>query len=79
MGGNQSMRDAATILPLLKKLSEIKEAEGVLSQGSVARLCKEYEDEMIPRAFEWVKKSGGSEIVVCPSFPPYERSCSCCS
>lgn len=64
MGGNQSMRDAATILPLLKKLSEIKEAEGAVPQAIVECLCNEYEDEMIPRAFEWVKKSGGSEIVV---------------
>lgn len=27
--------------------------------------CKAFEDEMIPRTFEWVKKSGGNETIVC--------------
>lgn len=63
------MRDVATVLPLLSKLSDIMEASSSVSTGTVAELCNEYEAEMIPRAFEWVQKSGGSKIVVWPPNP----------
>jgi hypothetical protein len=68
MGGNQAMRDVATALPLLQKLAQIKAISGELSQATVTKTCQEYEDEMIPRAFEWVQKSGGMSIVVSPPF-----------
>lgn len=64
MGGNQSMRDTATALPLLQRLAEIKDAAGEISENAIASACKEFEDEMIPRGMEWVQKSGGSKIVV---------------
>lgn len=64
MGGNQSMRDIATALPQLKRLAEVAKSGNPLSEKLLTEACSEYENEMIPRAFEWVKKSGGSTIVV---------------
>ncbi|KAK0109974.1 hypothetical protein ONS95_002641 [Cadophora gregata] len=63
MGGNQSMRDAATILPLLVRLHTEAESNKGTSVEAIAAACREYEDEMIPRTFEWVAKSGGSNLM----------------
>lgn len=60
MGGNQSLRDTTALLPVLLDLSN-KSKVGSLSSEDVENACKTYEDEMIPRAFEWVAKSGGTK------------------
>lgn len=62
------MRDAAMALPLLTGLAE-RAKSGELEDRQVEDACKSFEDEMIPRTFEWVKKSGGDQAIV--SFAPY--------
>lgn len=64
MGGNQALRDTATILPLLVGLSQDSESGNVPTTEKVTRQLQLYETEMIPRAFGWVKKSGGTSVVV---------------
>ncbi|EWY79605.1 hypothetical protein FOYG_17240 [Fusarium oxysporum NRRL 32931] len=63
MGGNQALRDTATILPLLVGLSQDSESGNVPTTEKVTRQLQLYETEMIPRAFGWVKKSGGTSVV----------------
>jgi len=58
------MRDVATVLPLLKRLDDRANATGSVPNEMVVEACMEYEAEMIPRAFEWVQKSGGSTLCV---------------
>lgn len=67
------MRDAAVALPLLIDLAE-KAKTGDLNDKHVEDACQAFEDEMIPRTFEWVKKSGGREIIV-SALPSYEPDC----
>lgn len=57
------MRDAAMALPLLTELAE-KATSGNLGDKQFEDACKSFEDEMIPRTFEWVKKSGGNQAIV---------------
>ena len=63
MGGNTAMCDTATALPLLSRLASLS-VSGTLTHNDISKACDEYEAEMIPRAFAWVRKSGGSNIVV---------------
>lgn len=58
------MRDTATLLPILMQLNE-KAKSGKVSTATVEAACNEYEAEMIPRAFGWVDKSGGTNAFVC--------------
>lgn len=60
------MCDTATALPLLARLSHLASPRGRVESSEVARTCADYEAEMMSRAFEWVKKSGGAQIVVRP-------------
>lgn len=62
------MRDAAMALPFLIELAE-RARSRELSDKHFEDACKAFEDEMIPRTFEWVKKSGGNETIV--SVVPY--------
>lgn len=64
MGGNQAMLDTTVLLPLIQRLDKTMEAHGSLPNEVVAAACKEYEHEMIPRAFYWVEASGGTKAVV---------------
>lgn len=64
------MRDAAMALPLLIELAERARSDG-LSDKHVEDACKVFEDEMIPRTFEWVKKSGGDETIVSSMHTPW--------
>ncbi|KAH9844680.1 FAD/NAD(P)-binding domain-containing protein [Teratosphaeria destructans] len=58
MGGNQSLLDTAMILPHLVELSkQAEQNENQLPRALLARHVNEYEAEMIPRSFEWVRKS----------------------
>lgn len=63
------MCDTATALPLLVRLSHLALPQGGVANSDVSKACEEYEAEMMPRAFEWVKKSGGAQIAVSPSVP----------
>lgn len=67
MGGNQSMRDCATIMPLLLDLAHSARAGEACTSDEIGRACKIYEAEMLPRSFAWVQKSGGLKPVVCHS------------
>jgi len=64
MGGNQAMRDTASLLPQLVKLNAQVKSGKLPSTEELAAACKVYEDEMIPRAFDWVRKSGGDQQIV---------------
>ncbi|KAF1989845.1 FAD/NAD(P)-binding domain-containing protein [Aulographum hederae CBS 113979] len=78
MGANQALHDTADALEPLIALAQIAEEdrgngqdeEEGLSDGMVERGLQVYEDAMIPRAFEWVKASGGSSNDVKAWFPP---------
>lgn len=73
MGGNSAMRDTATALPLLKELAQLAGKNGTITTEDAEQKVQQYEAEMIPRAFEWVKKSGGTNVMVClPHHPSYD-------
>jgi hypothetical protein len=59
-GGNQALADCADMLPQLlhlNSLASIGHAYPTTEEISIA--CDKYEAAMMPRAFQWVKKSGG--------------------
>lgn len=64
MGGNTALRDTATALDLLRQLSSLAGPTGRVEKRAIDQACKEFEAEMIPRAFNWVRKSGGATVVV---------------
>jgi len=64
MGGNQALRDTATMLPQLVALNQETTSGKQPPTSRVAQACKAYEDEMIPRAFGWVQSSGGDQLMV---------------
>jgi len=64
MGGNQSMHDAADVLESLVKLHDLAKKGHVIQESDIKNACSEYENRMIPRASQWVKKSGGQSVVV---------------
>ncbi|KAF7590072.1 hypothetical protein BBP40_003274 [Aspergillus hancockii] len=66
-GGNQALRDCAEILPELVKLNQQSLSGKMPSSEEICDACNRYESTMFPRAFGWVKKSGG--IVADPPFP----------
>lgn len=59
MGGNQAMCDTADMLPQLVKLKAIAAQRKPRREDYVEAL-ETYERAMIPRAFGWVRKSGGT-------------------
>lgn len=59
MGGNQALCDAADMLPQILRL-KTKAEESELTKADFEDAVGRYERAMIPRAFEWVKKSGGT-------------------
>ena len=57
MGGNQSILDAAKMLPYLQDVARD-------SSDDAVKLAQEgYETEMMQRTFAWVEKSGGRNIM----------------
>ncbi|KAH6684924.1 hypothetical protein F5X68DRAFT_223060 [Plectosphaerella plurivora] len=62
MGGNQAMLDCADLLPELLKLNTIAKSGAVIQLQDVTLAVTRYENKMIPRAFGWVKKSGGTSV-----------------
>ncbi|XP_014550241.1 hypothetical protein COCVIDRAFT_43174 [Bipolaris victoriae FI3] len=63
MGGNTALRDTATALDLLRQLSSFSGPSRKVEKRAIDRACTEFEAEMIPRAFNWVRKSGGTTVV----------------
>lgn len=45
-------------------MNEIAKSGETPSTKQLNQACARYEDKMLDRAFEWVKKSGGTSIVV---------------
>lgn len=64
MGGNQAMRDTADALPLLVRLAETATTMEGLKEADIIQACDKYEGAVIPRAFEWVNRSGGKNPMV---------------
>ncbi|KAK1675954.1 hypothetical protein BDP55DRAFT_662793 [Colletotrichum godetiae] len=64
MGGNQAMRDTADALPLLVRLAETARTAEGLNEDDISKACEAYEETIIPRAFEWVKRSGGKNPMI---------------
>ncbi|KAF4936199.1 hypothetical protein CGCF245_v006852 [Colletotrichum fructicola] len=61
MGGNQSMLDTADALPLLTRLAEKARTANGASEQDFIEALHAYEGAVIPRAFEWVRQSGGND------------------
>lgn len=74
MGANQAMRDAAEILPYIQELHRIAQSGHEPTENDFAMAVKQYEAKMIPRAFGWVRASGGTEMSVSA---PCERVLNC--
>jgi hypothetical protein len=52
------------MLPLVKGLAIYSDEHKALPMSVVIEKLTQYEDEMIPRAFGWVEKSGGTSAMV---------------
>ena len=63
MGGNQAMRDTVDMLPHILHLAQ-KATEKTLKEEDYSTAVNDYEAKMAPRAFGWVKASGGSGEIV---------------
>ncbi|GKT51446.1 ZEB2-regulated ABC transporter 1 [Colletotrichum spaethianum] len=63
MGGNQAMLDAGHMLPFLTDLASRDSEKKPVSTEDIRKAVNEFENEMIPRAFNWVKKSGGDNFI----------------
>jgi 2-polyprenyl-6-methoxyphenol hydroxylase-like FAD-dependent oxidoreductase len=64
MGANQALHDTEDALRPLLELARKKKESGSISDADVRTGLEEYEKKMIPRSFEWVKKSGGTSAKV---------------
>lgn len=66
------MSDCADILPRILELHSLatKDPNHALTKSELSRGCEEYEAAMIPRAFTWVRKSGGSKVPVIAPYAP---------
>ncbi|CAK7228831.1 hypothetical protein SBRCBS47491_007044 [Sporothrix bragantina] len=60
MGGNQAMCDTADILPRIVQLAEKSKTQKLEDRDYQVAVAA-YEKEMFPRAFDWVRKSGGTD------------------
>jgi hypothetical protein len=49
---------------MLTRLAAFSSSRGTVDDMAIIQACNEYEDEMMPRAFGWVKASGGANMVV---------------
>lgn len=81
------MSDCADILPRILELHSLttENPDHALTESQLNKACREYEAAMIPRAFTWVRKSGGSKVPVSaprPQFQPRHPWCAqhlhCC-
>ncbi|KAH7029779.1 uncharacterized protein B0I36DRAFT_270444 [Microdochium trichocladiopsis] len=62
MGGNQAMQDAGEMLPELLHLADLSRSGKGPTSAEITAALTRFEDEMIDRAFTWVKKSGGTSV-----------------
>lgn len=58
------MYDAGKMLPFLTGLASQYSGKNGVSTEAMAKAVIQYESEMIPRAFDWVRKSGGDNFIV---------------
>lgn len=58
------MYDAGKMLPFLTGLARQHSDKNGVSSEEISKAASEYESEMIPRAFDWVRKSGGDNFIV---------------
>ncbi|KAK8012301.1 hypothetical protein PG991_009676 [Apiospora marii] len=68
MGANQAIHDTADALGPLLELARKKRANGGVTDEEVCRQVAVYENAMIPRAFDWVKKSAAQGLPDLESF-----------
>ena len=54
------MKDAAVLLPFIVQLADSAKLNKHATDLEVMSACERYENEMIPRTFAWVQKSGGT-------------------
>ncbi|OBR07632.1 putative FAD dependent oxidoreductase [Colletotrichum higginsianum IMI 349063] len=62
-GGNQALADCAEMLPQLLSLANNDNNLARPTVDQVQSACNIYEASMIPRASQWVRKSGGASFV----------------
>ncbi|KAF4342127.1 hypothetical protein FBEOM_3929 [Fusarium beomiforme] len=62
MGANNAIHDTADALGPLLELSEVKSKHGSVTEDQVGQQLAVYEKAMMPRAFEWVKKSSNQQL-----------------
>ncbi|EWG55213.1 hypothetical protein FVEG_13249 [Fusarium verticillioides 7600] len=62
MGANNAIHDTADALGPLLELAKLKNASGILTDEQVSEQLAVYEKAMMPRAFEWVKKSSNQQL-----------------
>ncbi|KAF9773243.1 hypothetical protein IL306_008988 [Fusarium sp. DS 682] len=62
MGANNAIHDTADALGPLLELAEVKNKQGGVTDDHVGRQLAVYEKAMMPRAFEWVKKSSNQQL-----------------
>lgn len=74
MGGNQAMYDAGQMLQFLTDLAHKESEKKSVSTDDISMAVDEFETEMLPRAFNWVKKSGGDNFIVSSSDPHVAHS-----
>ncbi|KAK8034823.1 hypothetical protein PG993_009818 [Apiospora rasikravindrae] len=68
MGANQAIHDTADTLGPLLELASKKKADGRVTDEEVRRQVAVYENAMMPRAFDWVKKSAAQGLPNLESF-----------
>lgn len=62
-GGNQAMADCADLLPQLLHLNFLANGSPAHPTYEEVKIsCEKYEKAMMPRAFSWVRKSGGTSF-----------------
>ncbi|KAF5662934.1 hypothetical protein FCIRC_11371 [Fusarium circinatum] len=62
MGANNAIHDTADALGPLLELAKLKNAKGSVTDEQVGDQLAVYENSMMPRAFEWVKKSSNQQL-----------------
>ncbi|KAF5548895.1 hypothetical protein FMEXI_4566 [Fusarium mexicanum] len=68
MGANNAIHDTADALGPLLELAKLKTANGSVTDEQVGDQLVVYENAMMPRAFEWVKKSSNQQLPDLDSF-----------
>ncbi|KAF5253486.1 hypothetical protein FANTH_1557 [Fusarium anthophilum] len=62
MGANNAIHDTADALGPLLELAKLKNANGSVTDEQAGDQLAVYENSMMPRAFEWVKKSSNQQL-----------------